>query len=210
MSRRERNLIAIVEAADAAGATLEIDMEGSDTVDPTLSLYRAAAARSDRTAVALQAYLRRTPDDLTGLIDDGIARVRLVKGAYAEPASIAWQDQRDIRRAYRELLRRLLAAEWDGSGPWVGVASHDPRLHRAARRLADELQVEAERWEIQMLLGVRPQLRDELVGQGERVRISVPYGERWYPYTLRRLAERPANLLFALQAIAGVRSADAH
>lgn len=198
------HLMALVDAAAAAGLWLEIDMEGAATVDDTLALYRLAAERSERTAVALQAYLRRTPEDIASLVEQGIARVRLVKGAYSEPRGVAWQDAQRIRRAYRGALEQLTSTPALESGGRVGVATHDPRLHRAARRLMREREVPQEVWEFQMLYGVRPQLRREMVEQGERVRISAPYGERWYPYFIRRIAERPANALFALRAVAGV------
>ena len=198
------HLMALVDAAAAAGLWLEIDMEGAATVDDTLALYRLAAERSERTAVALQAYLRRTPEDIASLVEQGIARVRLVKGAYSEPRGVAWQDAQRIRRAYRGALEQLTSTPALESSGRVGVATHDPRLHRAARRLMREREVPQEVWEFQMLYGVRPQLRREMVEQGERVRISAPYGERWYPYFIRRIAERPANALFALRAVAGV------
>ena len=198
------HLTALVDAAAAAGLWLEIDMEGAASVDDTLALYRRASERSERTAVALQAYLRRTPEDIAGLVEQGIARVRLVKGAYSELREIAWPDARQVRRAYRGALEQLTSTPALESGGWVGVATHDARLHRSARRLMREREVADTAWEFQMLYGVRPQLREELAAQGERVRISAPYGERWYPYFMRRIAERPANALFALRAVLGV------
>lgn len=200
----QERLAALVDAAESAGLWLEIDMESAATVDDTLALYRAAAARSERTAVALQAYLRRTPEDIAALVEQGISRVRLVKGAYSEPREIAWQDAQRIRRAYRGALEQLTSTPALAANGWVGVATHDARLHRAARRLMREREAPQEVWEFQMLYGVRPQLRQEMVEQGEQVRISAPYGERWYPYFVRRIAERPANALFALRAVAGV------
>ena len=200
----QERLAALVDAAESAGLWLEIDMEGAATVDDTLALYRLAAERSDKTAVAMQAYLRRTPEDIAALVEQGISRVRLVKGAYSEPREIAWQDAQRIRRAYRGALEQLTSTPALAANGWVGVATHDARLHRAARRLMREREVPQEVWEFQMLYGVRPQLRQEMVEQGERVRISAPYGERWYPYFVRRIAERPANALFALRAVAGV------
>lgn len=205
LSEAERNLSAVVEAADAAGVTVEIDMEASYMVDATLRLYRRAAERSPRTAVALQAYLRRTPHDLGALIDDGIARVRLVKGAYSEPVEIAYPRADEVRHAFRDLLMTLWLSETASAGEsFVGVATHDPKLHEAAREMASEYEIGEDRWEFQMLLGVRPRLRAGLLADGYPVRVSVPYGERWYPYTLRRLGERPANFLFGLRAVAGL------
>ena len=193
----ERGLLTIVESAAGHGVRVELDMEGSETVDATLRLFRSAAATSELTGVALQSYLRRTPDDARALIDEGIARVRLTKGAYSEPGRIAHSGAGPIRRAYIGLLEQL----WQG-GADVGVATHDPVLHRAARRLADE-STAIGYWEFQMLYGVRPQLGLEMRERGERLRMSIPYGERWYPYLMRRIAERPSNALFALRALAG-------
>ena len=135
------HLTALVDAAAAAGLWLEIDMEGAASVDDTLALYRRASERSERTAVALQAYLRRTPEDIAGLVEQGIARVRLVKGAYSEPREIAWPDARQVRRAYRGALEQLTSTPALESGGWVGVATHDARLHRSARRLMREREV---------------------------------------------------------------------
>ena len=193
----ERGLLTIVETADELGVRVELDMEASDTVDATLELYRAAAARSEATGVALQAYLRRTPEDAQALIDDGIARVRLVKGAYSEPPRIAHSGAGPIRRAYIELLDQLWRAGAD-----LGVATHDALLHRAARRLAADIPTTGD-WEFQMLHGVRPNLAARMLARQERLRVSIPYGERWYPYLMRRIAERPANALFALRAVLG-------
>ncbi len=193
----ERGLLTIVKTAAQNGVRVELDMETSDTVDATLDLYRAASAVSDRTGVALQSYLRRTPDDAQVLIDEGIARVRLVKGAYSEPSSVAYSGTASIRQAYIALLEQLWQAGAD-----VGVATHDPVLHRAARRLAND-QPTIGYWEFQMLYGVRPELGAKMRARGERLRMSIAYGERWYPYLMRRIAERPANALFALDAIIG-------
>ena len=192
----ERGLLTIVETASQHGVRVELDMETSDTVDATLNLYRAASAISDRTGVALQTYLRRTPEDAQSLIDEGIARVRLVKGAYNEPSRVAHIGAGPIRRAYTEILEQL----WQ-SGADVGVATHDPILHRAARRMATESSTIGY-WEFQMLFGVRPELAQAMRERGERLRMSIPYGERWYPYLMRRIAERPSNALVALRAMA--------
>lgn len=193
----ERGLLTIVDTGAEHRVRVELDMEASDTVDATLSLYRAAAARSEWTGVALQAYLRRTPDDAQALIDEGIARVRLVKGAYSEPSSIAHRGAGPIRRAYTTLLEQL----WQ-TGADLGVATHDPILYRAVRRLADDSPNRGY-WEFQMLYGVRPEFGAAMLARGERLRVSVPYGERWYPYLMRRIAERPSNALFALRALTG-------
>ena len=193
----ERGLLTIVETASEHGVRVELDMEASETVDATLELYRAAAAKSERTGVALQSYLRRTPDDARALIDEGIARVRLTKGAYSEPSRLAHSGAGPIRQAYIALLEQLWQAGAD-----LGVATHDPVLHRAARRLAKDVPTSGY-WEFQMLYGVRPELGEAMRARGERLRVSIPYGERWYPYLMRRIAERPSNALFALRAVIG-------
>lgn len=193
----ERGLLSIVESAAERGVWVELDMEASNTVDATLELYRAAAEKSERTGVALQAYLRRTPEDAQALIDDGIARVRLVKGAYSESGRIAHSGTDAIRRAYIELLEQLWRAGAD-----LGVATHDPLLHQAAQRLARGSPT-GSRWEFQMLYGVRTEMGAAIRERQERLRVSIPYGERWYPYLMRRIAERPANAWFALRAALG-------
>ena len=156
-------------------------MEASPTVDDTLALYRAAAARSELTGVAIQAYLRRTPEDIAGLVEQEIARVRLVKGAYSEPREIAWQRADRIRRAYRGALEQLTSTPAMAGGGSVGVATHDPQLHRATRRLIAEREVPDAAWEFQVLYGVRPQLRRELIERGERVRVSGPLRRELVP-----------------------------
>ncbi|MXX32048.1 MAG: proline dehydrogenase [Chloroflexi bacterium] len=193
----ERGLLTIVETASQNGVRVELDMEVSHTVDATLRLYRSAAAESELTGVALQSYLRRTPDDAQALIDEGIARVRLTKGAYSESSRIAHSGAGPIRRAYTGILEQLWQAGAD-----VGVATHDPVLHAAARRLAND-EPTIGYWEFQMLYGVRPELGAAMRARGERLRMSIPYGARWYPYLMRRIAERPSNALFALRAIVG-------
>ena len=193
----ERGLLQIVDTAAEHGVWVEIDMEASETVDATLALYRTAASRSEQTVVALQSYLRRTPRDAQALIDEGIARVRLVKGAYSESGQVAYGGGAATRRAYVELLEQL----WRG-GAAVTVATHDQALHEAARRLERELGPPAY-WEFALLYGVRPQLGAAMRARGERLRMSIPYGARWYRYLMRRIAERPENALLALRALTG-------
>ena len=195
----ERGLLQIVETAAAHGVRVELDTEGSATTDATLQLYRAAAARSELTGIALQSYLRRSPADAQALIDEGIARIRLVKGAYSEPAGVAISGTETIRTAYLGLLELFWRAGAD-----VAVATNDPVLHNAARRLATVLELDAY-WEFQMLYGVRPHVADEIRARGERLRISIAYGERWFPYLMRRIAERPANALHAFRALVPAR-----
>ena len=195
------NLQGITEAAQENGVRLELDMERSDTVAATLALYRQAAAY-DQTAVALQAYLRRTPADLDPLIADGIARVRLVKGAYEEPPDLALRTQPAIRRAFNKLVGALFTPESLAAGSHLAVATHDLPLIAAARARAHARHVPPDRWEVQLLYGVRPRLQQQLAREHYALRVYLPYGAHWYPYFLRRLAERPANVWFALRSLA--------
>jgi len=197
----ERYLEQVVASASTAGATVELDIERSDSVDPTLRLYRAVRQRHASLGVALQAYLRRTPDDLQGLIDERIATVRLVKGAYDEPKSLAYQSRESVTSAYQRLLQAAFAPESLASESFVAAATHDEQLLASARSLAFRRHVGAERWEVQMLYGIRRRLQERLQLEGYPVRVYLPYGERWYPYFVRRLAERPANLWFALRQL---------
>lgn len=197
----ERHLLRLVTEAAPHGIGVELDMERSSTVDATLALYRAVRAQSPHLGVALQAYLRRSEADLEALLRDRIATVRLVKGAYAEPAAVAFPSRRQIDRAYHRLLRAALAPEALGRGSLVAVATHDAQIIATTRTIASRRLSSADQWEIQMLYGVRRDLQQRLLREHYPLRIYLPYGERWYPYFVRRLAERPANLWFALRQI---------
>jgi len=143
----------------------------------------------------IQAYLRRSKGDIEQLNAEKV-RVRLCKGAYKEPASVAFQDKADVDRNYVELMQMLLA---DGNYP--GIATHDPGMIRATRTFAKERGIDSSRYEFQMLYGVRRDLQHQLVRDGYRMRVYVPFGEAWYPYLMRRMAERPANLFFIMNAV---------
>jgi proline dehydrogenase len=184
-------------AAEAAaiGTAVEIDMEQSDFVIDTLDVYRVLQPDHPDLRVAVQAYLRRTAVDLETL-SALRPRVRLVKGAYAEPDTIAFQHRKEIDAQYAFLTDWLFER---GTDP--AIASHDLRLIHHARRVADASGVGSEGFEIQMLYGVRRELQEELARSGHRVRVYVPYGSNWYPYLTRRIAERPANLRFFLRAL---------
>jgi proline dehydrogenase len=183
------NLAPILEAAAEAGTRVEIDMESHAYVDRTLEVATAAHAEYPKVGLALQAYLRRTPEDLARL-PMGM-RVRLVKGSYLEPPDVVLTRKREVDRAYARLFSTLLAR-----GHPVGVATHDPALIEGARRRVDSLPEGWSRVEFQMLYGVRRDLQASLARDGYPVRVYVPYGTEWYPYLTRRLAERPANLWF--------------
>jgi proline dehydrogenase len=174
------NLEAVVGDAQARGNFVRIDMEDSSTTDRTLDLYRGLrAAGNENVGVVLQAYLRRTADDLVGL-----ENVRLCKGIYVEPVEIAYRGFEEVRLNYVRSLEALVA-----QGTYVGIATHDEVLLGEALRIVRDLP--PDRYEFQMLLGVRPDRADDLVADGHRLRVYVPYGTQWYEYSLRRLQENP-------------------
>lgn len=184
----------IVEAAYAAGARVTLDMEDHRTVDATLNTLAQLRSDFPDVGVAIQAMLLRTPKDLVELTGPG-SRVRLVKGAYNEPESVAFTDPQQVDLAYVRALKTLM----NGQGhPMVG--SHDPTLIAIADRLAADAGRSKDSWEYQMLYGIRPAEQQRLVGAGHTVRVYVPYGQDWYGYFTRRLAERPANLTFFLRS----------
>ncbi len=176
------------------GSFIRIDMEQSEFVDPTLRIYRRLRADGfDNVGTVLQAYLYRTPDDLESLLPLA-PNLRLVKGAYLEPPQIAYPRKADVDAVYRRLLERMLQA-----GGHTAVATHDERLIQHTIAFTDEHEIANDRYEFQMLYGVRPQLQLDLVRRGYKVLVATPYGPEWYPYLMRRLGERPANLLFFLK-----------
>jgi proline dehydrogenase len=185
----------IADAAYGAGARMNLDMEDHTTVDSTLQILRAIREDHPDVGVAIQAMLLRTEVDLHTLTSAG-SRVRLVKGAYNEPSTAAHQGPEAVDRAYVRGLKILMA----GDG-YVMVGSHDPRMIRIAARLAADNGRGADSWEHQMLFGIRADEQLALRAQGRTVRVYVPYGSDWYGYFTRRLAERPANLLFFLRAM---------
>jgi proline dehydrogenase len=190
------NVREVAELATALGTTVTLDMEDHTTADSTLAILRELRRDHPRTGAVLQSYLFRTEEDARALAVAG-SRVRLVKGAYKEPARVAFQDGRDVDRAYVRALRTLFAG--DGY-PMVG--SHDPRLIAIAQELAARNHRAAGTYEFQMLYGIRTAEQRRLAEAGERMRIYVPYGADWYGYFMRRLAERPANLAFFLRSFA--------
>jgi proline dehydrogenase len=188
------NVAAVVDHAASLGNFVRIDMEQSSLVDATLRIY-ARLRDSGREAVGcvLQSYLRRTPADLDALLPS-TPNLRLVKGAYLESPEIAYPRKQDVDAAYVRLLERALLG-----GAYLAVATHDERLIAHTIRFTEQHGIERDRYEFQMLYGVRPQLQLDLTGRGYNVLVATPYGPEWYPYLMRRLAERPANLLFVLR-----------
>jgi len=190
------NLDAVLEGASEGSALLRFDMESSAYTQRTLDRFEALWEAGRREiGIVLQAALHRTPGDLERMLELG-ASVRLCKGAYAEPSEVALQDPGRIRARFEELLPSLLER---GAEP--AIATHDEALIRAAIRHAHREGIPAERFEFQLLYGVRRDLQRELLDRGHRVRVYIPYGENWYPYLMRRLAERPENLFFMAHSV---------
>ena len=188
------NVKRLVERATELGTSIRIDMEQSAFVDAMLRIYRRLReAGLDRVGTVLQAYLYRTPGDLEALLPLE-PNLRLVKGAYLEPAAVAYPQKADVDALYGRLMERML------SGPGhTAIATHDETLIEHAIAYAQEHSVPRDRFEFQMLYGVRTQLQLDLARRGYKVLVATPYGPEWYPYLMRRLGERPANLLFFLR-----------
>lgn len=199
------NLGRILERAAAHGAFVRIDMEDSPKTEITLQLWREVHPRYPNVGVVIQAYLRRSAADVERLIGEG-GRVRLCKGAYDEPAAVAFPTKAEVDENYARLTERLLA-----EGNYPAIATHDERLIEHATRFAERKAIPPDRFEFQMLFGVRRDLQERLLWNGYRVRVYVPYGAEWYPYFMRRLAERPANVFFVVRSMLreGLRGATA-
>ncbi|ADJ44457.1 proline dehydrogenase [Amycolatopsis mediterranei S699] len=186
----------ICAAAEAVGATVTLDMEDHTTTDSTLGILRELRGEYPWVGAVLQAYLRRTEQDCRELAGPG-SRVRLCKGAYAEPESVAFPEKSEVDKSYVRCLRVLMAGEG-----YPMVASHDPRMIEIAAALAEEHGRTDDDHEFQMLYGIRPEEQARIAASGARMRVYVPYGDEWYGYFMRRLAERPANLGFFLRGLA--------
>jgi proline dehydrogenase len=188
------NMIAILEQAAALNGFVRLDMEGSDYTERTLEFFRRRLFDRFGThcGVVIQSMLRRSEQDIENLIAMG-ARVRLCKGAYLEPPEVAFPDKADVDRNYVRLMERLLVA-----GNYPGLATHDQAIIAHAREFTRREGISSDRFEFQMLYGVRRDLQDGLRKAGYRLRVYIPFGTQWYPYLMRRLAERPANIAFML------------
>ncbi len=193
------NARAICAAADAAGTTVTLDMEDHTTTDSTLSILRELRTDYPSTGAVLQSYLHRTEADCRDLAYAG-SRVRLCKGAYKEPASVAFEGKGEVDRSYVRCLKVLM-----GGAGYPMVATHDPRLIEIAGALAVKHGRAPGSYEYQMLYGIRPHEQRRLASAGEKVRVYVPYGHDWYGYLVRRLAERPANVTFFLRSLMSKR-----
>lgn len=181
----------MIAHADRAGSFVRIDMEGSGYTEATVALTERLHGRwPGRVGTVLQAYLYRTADDAKRLAEQGI-RIRLCKGAYQEPAEIAFPNKRDVDRNYEALMLYLAT-----SGTFCGIATHDAEIIRRLCRFFEARNLPKHLFEFQMLYGVRRDLQRKLAAEGYGVRVYIPFGPEWYPYFMRRLAERPANVLF--------------
>jgi proline dehydrogenase len=189
----------IATAAEAAGVWVTVDAEDHTTTDSALRIVRDLRADFPALGTVLQSYLHRTEDDCHEFSGPG-SRIRLCKGAYAEPAEVAYQRKTDVDASYERCLRVLM----NGQG-YPMVASHDPAMIDAAGNLAADAGRGVPQWEHQMLYGIRDGEQLRLVGEGRQVRVYVPFGSQWYGYFMRRLAERPANLAFFLRALVSAR-----
>ncbi|MCL5960685.1 MAG: proline dehydrogenase family protein [Chloroflexi bacterium] len=187
------NILSVLERAGKYGNFVWIDMEGSDSTERTIRLYTRLRSSHEHVGLALQAYLYRCKSDLETIVSMG-GTVRLVKGAYDEPAHIAFPHKSDVDRNFKLLTEMLLSC-----GRWHAIATHDEKMIEHATEFARANGISNQNFEFQMLYGIRRDLQARLLRDGYRVRIYVPYGEQWYPYFMRRLAERPANVLFLIK-----------
>ena len=198
----ERNIDRLVERAEQKGNFVWIDMEGSPYVDPTLALYKRSRAKSDRVGIALQAYLYRTPKDVESLIPLGPA-IRVVKGAYLEPPNIAYPKKSDVDDAFYKLCTRLLSPEAQKTGTLLHIATHDIPLADRLLAYIKQNTVPNAAYEFAMLYGIQRNQQLRLAREGIRLRVLISYGEYWFPWYMRRLAERPANVWFVIRTMWG-------
>ncbi len=187
------NVEQLVERAKSIGTSVEIDMESSEYVDRTLPLVSHLHAKFGSVRAVIQAYLYRSESDIEDLCRQSIP-VRLCKGAYKEPSDVAFPHKLEVDRNYVRLMTKLLE-----HGTYPAIASHDERIISQAVQYVKERNITPDRFEFQMLYGIRRDLQRRLVAEGYRLRLYVPYGNAWYPYFMRRLAERPANVLFLVR-----------
>jgi proline dehydrogenase len=188
-----QNARRIVEAAKRHGNFVRIDMEDSSKTDATLDIFKRLFGEHGNVGIVLQAYLYRTEKDIDDALAMG-ARIRLCKGAYKEPEEVAFPEKSEVDANYVRLMKKLLK-----SGVYHGIATHDEKMIAATREFAAREGISKDAFEFQMLYGVRRDLQLKLAADGYRMRVYVPYGEYWYPYFMRRLAERPANVWFVLK-----------
>jgi proline dehydrogenase len=198
-----RNVRRIVAKAAEVDRFVRIDMEDTPVTDRTLAIYRRLREEFDNVGVVVQAYLYRTKEDVRQMLTAGIADLRLCKGAYDEPPTVAYREKADVDRSMTELIKLMLEGQAEHPGAYPAIASHDHMIINWTKAYAHNKQIPNDRFEFQMLYGIRRDLQEQLANQGYRMRVYIPYGTRWYPYYMRRLAERPSNVLFFIRAFFG-------
>jgi proline dehydrogenase len=191
------NVARVAARAQEIGSLVRIDMESTDYTDRTIEIMYALREHYDNVGIVAQAYLYRTRADVEALIEAGVP-VRLCKGAYNEPASLAFPQKADVDRNMIDLMHLLLSEKARASGARLAMATHDEKLIEATKAYAAAHDIPPTAYEFQMLYGVRPALQQRLADEGYGMRVYVPYGTEWYPYYMRRLAERPANIWFII------------
>ena len=194
------NLLTLVKKATEANGFIWVDMEGSAYVDRTLDLFERARSESENVGLCIQSYLHRTAGDLERLIRNKAA-LRLVKGAYSEPADVAMPNKKDVDANFLVLARRMLDAVIDGMGGLSAFGTHDMQLLGEIFEYAAERGLDAGSYEIQMLYGIGREHQRQLTSAGHEMRILISYGSAWFPWYMRRLAERPANVWFVVKSV---------
>ena len=192
------NMRSIARLARELNNFIRIDMEDSSCTDDTIWVYRELRKEFDNLGIVLQAYLRRTMDDATSLMKDGLGNFRLCKGIYIEPEAIAFKSHEDINRNFLNVLSAMLKQH-----AYVGIATHDHELIDGSSALVKQMELKPSHYEFQMLLGVRPELRKRILRDGHRLRIYVPFGKQWYQYSIRRFKENPQIAGYVLKALLG-------
>jgi proline dehydrogenase len=198
----EQNLDRLMERAAERNNFIWIDMEGSPYVDPTLDLFRRTRAKSNRIGIAIQAYLHRTPKDIESLVPLGAA-IRIVKGAYLEPPDVAFPRKADVDEAFYKLCVRLMQPDARQPGALLHIATHDMALTDRLLAYIAHNKVPRDAYEFAMLFGIQRQQQLRLAREGQRLRVLISYGEYWFPWYMRRLAERPANVWFVAKNMFG-------
>lgn len=194
---RER-ILNLVRKSVETNSMVEIDMEDHPFTDLTLDIYEKARAITPNVRVCIQSYMQRSAEDLERLISIG-GNIRLVKGAYKEPANVAFQKKSQVDNSYRDIMDRGMSAQAREKGFFVAMATHDMKLIEHAKAKVEAGELKPDQFEFQFLYGVKGQVAAQLVEQGYNIRLYLPYGSQWYPYFMRRLAERPANLFFIMR-----------
>lgn len=189
----QQNFAGMIETAKKHDNFVRMDMEGSDCTQDTLDVFFNLRKKHDNVGIVIQSYLYRSDDDVDEVLKLG-GRIRLCKGAYKEPKEIAFPRIEQVDESFVKLMEKMLK-----SGIYHGIATHDERLIEKTKKFAQENDIPKESFEFQLLYGIRTELRHQLVKEGYNVRVYIPFGRQWYPYFMRRLAERPANLVFFIK-----------